>query len=477
MTIQKRKLIDGVIPVILCGGGGTRLWPLSRKAFPKQFVADEGEQSLFQETLLRLKRIFVRNPLIVTGEKYKFLASRQAAQIKTDIELICEPEGRNSGPAVLISALYVRARHGADMKAALFASDHVIKGEEAFYNAALAAEKAAAEGKIVTFGIQPNAPSEAYGYIQPGDALPTGAFSVKRFVEKPDRARAEQYLEQGFLWNSGNFLFDVETVIGEFTKFEPEIVRHAQVALDEALPDLGALELSPRYGACKDISFDYAVMEKTDKAAVVRADYFWSDAGVWSAVHDISEQDAAGNSFSGAVYSSDSKNCYVKSAPGSVTALIGMNNTVVVNTGDAVLVTDKYKADEIKNLLTQMKADGLSQAEEGRVTYRPWGNYRSVDSGDRYQVKRITVYPGGKLSLQKHFHRSEHWVVVTGSALVTVGEKNELITENQSVYIPAGVVHRLENPGKLPLELIEVQSGPYLGEDDIVRLEDVYNRA
>ena len=477
MNVDVRKAPPSVTPVILCGGGGTRLWPLSRKDFPKQFVADEGALSLYQQTLLRLKKTFQSAPIVVTGKKYKFLAAQQAARVKVEATLICEPEGRNSGPAALAAAIYALEHAGPDVKIGVYASDHVIKEEEKFIEASQIAVRAADAGKIVTFGIAPQNPSEAYGYIKPGAAIESGAFVTDKFVEKPDRLTAQKYIADGYLWNSGNFMFKAETLLEEYTKYDPETVRIVRVALGEAATDLQALELSSRYGGAKDLSIDYAVMEKTDKAAVVRADYYWSDAGTWPVLHDIAEKDAKGNAFSGLVSALDVENCYVKNGSAGVTALIGLSDTIVVNTGDAVFVAPKAQADRVKDLLAEMKSEGVSQAETGAVTYRPWGNYRSVDTGERYQVKRITVNPGGKLSLQKHFHRSEHWVIVSGSALVTVGDKTELLTENRSVYIPAGAVHRLENPGKLPLELIEVQSGPYLGEDDIVRLEDIYNRS
>ncbi|MCZ8270259.1 MAG: mannose-1-phosphate guanylyltransferase/mannose-6-phosphate isomerase [Beijerinckiaceae bacterium] len=464
-------------PVILCGGSGTRLWPLSREAFPKQFAPIIGKRSTFQETLLRVKDPAVfGKPLVITNRSHRFMVERQLAEIGIAADILLEPMARDSGPAVLAAALYLH-RQTPDALALMLAADHLVLKPKAFVEAVVAGRAVAAAGGIVTFGILPTSPATGYGYIDPGEESGAGLRAVRRFVEKPDARRALEYVASGYLWNSGNFLFAPSTVIGEYRDSQPECVNHVEAALAEASVDLEVPTLNEEHFAkARKIAFDIAVMEKTRHAHIVAGDFGWSDIGDWNALWEVSEKDGAGNAGQGPVLMVETEGSYV-STEDQLVATLGVKDLVVVATRDAVLVADRHKVGQVKQLVERLKQDGRPEASHHARVFRPWGWYQTLVQQDRSQVKRIVVYPGGKLSLQKHFHRSEHWVVVRGTARVTIGDKTEDLIENQSAYIPSGVVHRLENPGRIDVEIIEVQTGSYLGEDDIVRLQDIYSRA
>jgi mannose-1-phosphate guanylyltransferase/mannose-6-phosphate isomerase len=462
----------------MCGGAGTRLWPVSRESMPKQFVPLVGDRSTFQQTLQRISdpSMFAR-PIVITSSDFRFVVAEQLREIGMTADIVLEPMRRDSGPAVAVAAVLAALR---EPRAAVLvlASDHVVRKPEEFAAACRNAAAATAEGRIVTFGIRPTSPATSYGYIRPGGKLNgASALSVEAFVEKPDAATAARYVAENYLWNSGNFMFRADVMLDEITKFEPAMAEAARAAVAELRQDLDFQRLAPEpFARAPKKSIDYAVMERTKLAAVVQADMDWSDVGSWDAVWDNLEHDAAGNAVAGSAVILDTHNSLVRSDDGVLTAVIGIDNAIVIATGDAVLVASRDKAEQVKTLVEQLKAQNRREAVEHRRMYRPWGYYQSVDAGTRYQVKRIVVTPGAALSLQKHFHRAEHWVVVKGTAEVTVGEKVHTIHENESIYIPIGSLHRMANPGKIPLELIEVQVGSYLGEDDIVRVTDVYGR-
>ncbi|MCA0405020.1 MAG: mannose-1-phosphate guanylyltransferase/mannose-6-phosphate isomerase [Proteobacteria bacterium] len=463
-------------PVILCGGSGTRLWPASRESMPKQFAVIFGDRSTFQETLIRVSdpAIFAR-PVVVTNKAHRFLAEKQMKDIGIEADVILEPVARDSGPAILAASLFLEERTPGAL-AIVLAADHLVRDVEGFRTCVKQGVKAAQAGRIVTFGIQPTQPATGYGYIEAGAAVEGSAQEVRRFVEKPDAATAMEYLNKGYLWNSGNFLFAPATVIAHYQAADAASVDLVRQAIAKADVDLDALELQQEaFEAARKISFDYAVMEKTQSAAVVPGAFGWSDIGGWDALWDMSDKDENGNALQGRVTVLDSANNYVSSEDRLVT-LLGVEDMVVVSTHDAVLVASRESAPKVKNLVEKMRASDIPEANTASRMYRPWGWYQTLEMQGRFQVKRIVVYPGGRLSLQKHFHRAEHWVVVRGTARVTVGDIVKEMTENQSAYIPLGAVHRLENPGKIDVEIIEVQTGAYLGEDDIVRIEDVYNR-
>jgi mannose-1-phosphate guanylyltransferase/mannose-6-phosphate isomerase len=469
--------MSALIPVILSGGSGTRLWPLSRESHPKQFLPLLGERSLLQMTWLRLRGLPGADaPLVVANEEHRFMVAEQLREIGvTPSALILEPVGRNTAPAIAVAALKAMAG-GADPVLLVLPSDHVIADEPGFRAAVLAALPAAEAGSLVTFGIVPTAPETGYGYINA--AAGEGVRPVLRFVEKPDLATAEQYLASGgYFWNSGMFAFRASRYLEELARSQPKMVESAREALDKATRDADFLRLDrAAFAACPADSIDYAVMEKTDRAAVLPIDVGWNDVGSWSALWSVVEQDGNGNAHRGDVLARDCRNTLAISDKRLV-ALIGLNDLVVVDTDDAVLVAHKDRVQEVKEIVASIKQAKRPQATWHRKVYRPWGSYDGIDSGERFQVKRIVVKPGAALSLQMHHHRAEHWIVVRGTAQVTCGEKVFLLGENESTYIPLGSKHRLENPGKQPLELIEVQSGGYLGEDDIVRFDDVYGRS
>jgi len=465
-----------ILPVIMCGGAGTRVWPESRETMPKQFIPLIGKSSTFQETVLRVSDAIFDSPIVVTNRDYRFLVREQLEEIGAQATIVVEPSRRDSGPAVAVAAELAANRDPATV-AAVFAADHVILDRSAFLVACAAAADAAADGYIVTLGVTPDEPSVGYGYIRPGGPIGAGkARRVEAFVEKPNLADAERYVAEGYLWNSGNFFFRADVMLDELRAFEPEMAEATARALAHAVDDLGFLALEAQaFAEAPKKSIDYAVMERTKRAAVVPASIGWSDVGDWGAVWKLSKRDANGVSIHGEGFALDAKNVHIRSA-GMLTAVVGVNDVVVVSTQDAVLVLAREQGAKIKQLVEALKKEGRPEATEHKRIYRPWGYYQSIDRGPRYQVKRIVVLPGRRLSLQKHHHRAEHWVVVTGTAEVTRDSQVTMVHENESVFLPIGAVHRLANPGKINLELIEVQTGSYLGEDDIVRIEDAYNR-
>ena len=465
-------------PVIMCGGSGTRIWPESRESLPKQFIPLIGDQSTFQSivSLVGDPEIFER-PVVITNFEYRFRVAEQLKEIGAEATILLEPEKRDSAAAVGAAAAWVALRDPQAVVAVL-AADHVFKDGKRFAALCAQAGVAAEAGEIVTFGVTPDHPATAYGYIHPGKPLAVDpqVRQVERFVEKPDKDRARSFIEQGFLWNSGNFVFRADVMLEELARFEPEIAAATSKAVVLAKKDLGFIVLDPEFfGKAPMTSIDYAVMERTQRAAVLAADVGWSDVGQWSTVWRLSPQDADGNSLRGRAVAINSSNVLVRSDE-HLAAVIGLDHVIVVATGDAVLVADQSQTEKVKQLVERLKAEAHPEATQHRRMYRPWGYYQRVDQGERYQVKRIVVRPGGQLSLQKHYHRAEHWIVVRGAAEVTLDRGAHLVHENESIYLPIGSEHRLANPGKIDLELIEVQTGSYLGEDDIVRVEDVYNR-
>ena len=465
-----------ITPILLAGGAGTRLWPVSRDALPKQFLPLLGNRSTYQETLLRVRDPMFAPPIVITGPNFHFFARRQAEEVGIEATVVIEPMRRDSGPAIA-AATSVAAMRDPQAVILALAADHIILDIEAFRATCLAGRAAAEAGRIVTFGIKPTEPKTSYGYILLGESVGGGdVYTVKRFVEKPDVATAAHYVSNGYLWNSGNFLFRADILLSELARLEPEIAAAIKTAVARATNDLGFLRLQPdAFMQAPQKSFDYAVMEKTDRAAVVVSQFGWSDIGSWDALFDITPRDSAGNVLQGPVVTVDSNDCVVHSHD-RLTAVVGIKDLVVVNTSDAVMVVPRARAQEVRELVDKLKAAKRPEATDHKRVHRPWGYYESIDMGERFQVKRIVVVPGGILSLQKHRHRAEHWIVVRGTAEVTVGDQVRAVHENESVYIPIGSLHRMANKGKIPLELIEVQTGSYLGEDDIERLEDVYKR-
>ena len=471
-----------ITPILLCGGSGTRLWPLSRKSYPKQFARLMGEESLFQASARRLSGDGFAAPVILTGDPFRFIVTEQLAGVEMAAQgILIEPEGRNTAPAVLAAALWMARRDPAAVML-VAPSDHVIPEAGAFRAAVAAAVPRARAGDLVTFGIAPDRPETGYGYLElaPGAAADaTAPQPLARFVEKPDAARAEAMLAAGnFLWNAGIFLFTAEAIIAAYRAHAPDLVEGVAAALEAAKSDLGFTRLAPDpWGGLPDISIDYAIMEKAPNLAVMPYAAGWSDLGGWDAVWRESGPDAAGNVCSAHATAIDCADTLLRSeTPGQEVVGIGLRDMMVVAMSDAVLVAPKSDAQRVKEAVAALKARGASQAVQLPRDYRPWGWYESLVIGGRFQVKRILVTPGAALSLQSHHHRSEHWIVVEGTAKVTVDDEVKLVTENQSVYIPLGAVHRMENPGKVPMVLIEVQTGSYLGEDDIIRYEDVYAR-
>lgn len=467
--------------VLLVGGSGTRLWPLSREQYPKQFLSLLDGRSPLQETWLRVADLAPQAPIAVANEAYRFLAAEQLRLVDfpADGTLILEPSGRNTAPAIALAALQA-VREGGDAVLLVLPSDHALADRQAFADAVKQALPAAQAGRLVTFGVVPDYPETGYGYIRAGKSLGVATpevFNVEAFVEKPDAQRAASYLESGhYCWNSGMFMFLASRYLEALGQYRPDILEACRQAMagtredgDFTRPDKSAFK------ACPAESIDYAVMESTPDAAMVRLNAGWSDIGSWEALRRIGRPDAEGNVLEGDVLAQHCHNVYAR-ADGRLVALLGVDDVVVVDTPDAVLVASRDKVQDVRNLVSALREQGRPEAVTPRRGFRPWGHYDSIDEGDRFQVKRITVKPGGRLSLQLHHHRAEHWVVVRGTAKVTRGDESFLLAENQSTYIPLGVRHRLENPGAIPLELIEVQSGPYLGEDDIVRFDDAYGR-
>ncbi|HTR11872.1 MAG TPA: mannose-1-phosphate guanylyltransferase/mannose-6-phosphate isomerase [Roseiarcus sp.] len=467
-----------ILPVIMCGGSGTRVWPESRESLPKQFIPLIGDRSTFQSIVSLVADPAIFAPaVVITNFDYRFRVAEQLKEIEVEATIILEPERRDSAAAVGAAAAWAAA---ADPKTivAVLAADHVFKEGKKFTELCAQAADAADTGAIVTFGVTPDHPATGYGYIHPGEPLAADSAvrKVERFVEKPNEERAKSFIEKGYLWNSGNFVFRADVMLEELARFEPDIAAATAQAVALAKKDLGFVILDREsFVKAPKTSIDYAVMERTHRAAVLAADVGWSDVGEWSTVWRLSPQDADGNSLRGRAVALDSSNVLVRSDE-HLAAVVGLENVIVVATGDAVLVADKSQSDKVKQLVERLKAEQIPEATQHRRVYRPWGYYQSIDQGARYQVKRIVVRPGGVLSLQKHFHRAEHWIVVRGAAEVTLNGEVQLVHENESIYLPIGSQHRLANPGKIDLELIEVQTGSYLGEDDIVRIEDVYNR-
>ncbi|MWV12675.1 mannose-1-phosphate guanylyltransferase/mannose-6-phosphate isomerase [Pseudomonas sp. R-28-1W-6] len=471
-----------MIPVILSGGSGSRLWPLSRKMYPKQFLALTGELSLFQQTLQRLVFEGMQKPLVVCNLEHRFIVNEQLAKIGITAQgMLLEPFGRNTAPAVAMAALQLLAE-GRDELMLILPADHVISDELSLRKALELARIAAEEGEMVLFGIPADRPETGFGYIkaargEEGETLVPGAYRVKQFVEKPDPVRASEFVRSGgYYWNSGMFLFRASRYLDELRTHEPDIYDTCVLTLERSKSSGGVLTIDAgTFECCPDNSIDYAVMEKTARACVVPLSAGWSDVGSWSSLWDVQEKNSDGNVIKGDVVTHNSHNSFVHGTSKLVT-LIGMNDVVVVETKDAVMVAHKDAVQDVKKMVNALDALGRQETQNHCAVYRPWGSYDSVDNGTRHQVKHITVKPGAQLSLQMHHHRAEHWIVVSGTAQVTCDDKVFLLTENQSTYIPIASVHRLSNPGKIPLEIIEVQSGGYLGEDDIERLEDVYGR-
>ena len=472
-----------IIPVILCGGQGTRLWPLSRKTFPKQFLPlnYENNNSLLQNTYKRIEKISnIQNPILICNEEHRFIVAEQMRTIGVKPNsIILEPFGRNTAPAIAIAALK-SMEMGDDPNLLILSSDHAIENEKEFIKVIESGIKFSNEGDLVTFGIVPNSPETGYGYIKSKDPIsnsPRLGSRIESFFEKPNKSKAEKYIEdERFTWNSGIFLFKASVILEQLNLFLPELVNLSKEALKKSIFDLDFQRLEKSsFNKCPNISIDLAVMEKTNRGFVIPLDAGWNDIGSWDAVWKISKKNKDGNFIKGNVYTINSKNCYLRSE-NRLIASIGINNLIVIETFDAILIANKESAQDVKNLVNELKQNNISEGIEHKKIYRPWGDYLSLINEKRWQVKLIKVKPGGKLSLQKHHHRSENWIVVKGKAKVEIDGKERVLHENQSAYLPLGCKHRLSNPGKIDLKIIEVQTGSYLGEDDIVRFEDSYGR-
>ena len=470
-----------IIPVILSGGSGTRLWPMSRKHYPKQFIPIRNGRSLFQDTVARTKELNegVQAPIVVCNEEHRFMAAEQLRLEEIEnAEIILEPVGRNTAPAIALAAMQAQKRDPNSIILVLPA-DHILDAQEQFSQAIEVALQLSAEDYLVTFGIKPTRPETGYGYIKVGVGMADNrANKVEWFFEKPELEKAQEYLAAGkYFWNSGMFMFKASTFLNELTTQEPKMAADVKVAFASQAKDLDFIRIEKEaFAQCKSESIDYAVMEKTNNAAMVPLGSEWNDVGSWHALWESSQHDESNNATTGDVILEDCNGCYVHGSNRLVTA-IGLKDAVIVETADAVMVTMRGQSQKVKNIVNKLTQSEREEADIHRKVYRPWGDYESIDNAERFQVKRITVKPKERLSLQKHHHRAEHWIVVSGTALVTRGEKEFLLSENESTYIPIGTIHRLENPGKIPLELIEVQSGGYLGEDDIERFDDEYGRS
>lgn len=470
-----------LLPVIMAGGTGSRLWPMSRELYPKQFLPLHGGNSMLQETVFRLDGLGVEDLLVICNEQHRFLVAEQLRKIsKLSNNIILEPVGRNTAPAIALAAFLATSKD-EDPLLLVLAADHVIDDVDAFHNAVNKAIPLASRGELVTFGIVPSGPETGYGYIKRGNILENSiidVFSVMGFVEKPDFDTAKNYVDSGeYYWNSGMFLFRATRYLEELSKFRPDIYSACQLAMKELQPD--SIEEFIRidnnaFANCPDESVDYAVMEKTSSAVVVPLDADWNDVGSWSALWDVNNKNAEGNVLLGDVFIDNSLNCYINSEE-QLVAAVGLNNLVIVSTKDALLVVDKSQVQDVKKIVNYLKENGRQEYKAHRESYSPWGHSDKIVSSQRYNINKVTVKPGGKFSLQMHHHRAEHWVVLSGTAKITVDDNDYLLTENQSTFIPVGSKHMLENPGKIPLEILEIQSGSYLEEDDIVRFKDHYD--
>ena len=467
-----------IVPVILLGGSGTRLWPVSRKNHPKQFLNLTGDQTLLQATLSRLDGVDnLESSIVVCNEEHRFTTADQLTEMDRGLgDIILEPVGKNTAPAVAIAALRSLQKY-EDTLLLVLPADHVIKDTVAFQAAIKTAANAALKNQLATFGIVPTKPETGYGYVKQGKEITTSLHQVAEFVEKPDLKTAQSYIDSGdYFWNSGMFLFKASTFLEELEQFQPEMVACCKASLTKSEHDLDFIRLHKKsFMNCPSNSIDYAVMEKTENAVIVPLDAGWNDVGSWDALWEIEQKDASGNVLQGDVFAHNSNNCLVK-AENKLVTLVGVEELVVIETKDAVLVAAKDKVQDVKSIVEKLGSKKRSETELHREVYRPWGKYDGIDVGERFQVKRITIKPGGSTSMQMHHHRAEHWIIVSGIAEITCGEEMFLCGENKSAFIPQGSKHRISNPGKLPMEMIEVQTGSYLGEDDIVRFEDQYGR-
>ena len=467
-----------MIPIILSGGSGTRLWPLSRKLYPKQFLPLYSDKTLFQETVCRLKNLGLDDPIIVCNEDHRFIVAENLQNIDYKAQnIILEPVGRNTAPAIASAAL-IAIKNNDDPLLMILPADHVIDDIEAFAASVNIARELAEKGHMVTFGIKPTHAHTGYGYIELGDVIQENANKISEFKEKPDQNTAESFVKSGqYLWNSGMFCFKASSYLEEIEKYQPALLKHAKAAVNNAKDDLDFNRLNHEaFEQCPDIAIDYAIMEHTKNGVVVGLDANWNDIGSWDSVWQISKKDKNGNACKGDIITQNSKNNYIYSED-KLISVLGIEDLIIVDTQDALLVANKDNVQDIKLIVNKLKKEKRPEAVHHKTVYRPWGHYTSISEGQRHQTKRISVKSGAKLSLQKHHHRSEHWIVVRGTAKVTKGNETFLLSENESVYLPIGVIHALENPGKIDLEIIEVQTGSYLGEDDIIRLEDKYGRS
>ncbi|WP_154140331.1 mannose-1-phosphate guanylyltransferase/mannose-6-phosphate isomerase [Photobacterium damselae] len=460
-----------ITPIIMAGGSGSRLWPLSRTHYPKQFIPLVNNDSMLQNTINRLDKLSKAQPIVICNNEHRFMVAEQLRELDVkNASIILEPIGRNTAPAIALAALQAIS-DGQDPLLLVLAADHVITNEQAFIDSVNNAVVAAESGMLVTFGIVPKHPETGYGYIKQGQEVGLGLYNVESFVEKPNLEKAQEYLKSGlFSWNSGMFLFKASTYLGELKKYNVEIYETCQNAMSSSFSDLDFIRISKEiFEKCPDDSIDYAVMEKTDKAVVLPMDAGWSDVGSWSALWDVHQKDDNGNACRGDVILDSTSNCYIY-GQSKLVATVGIDDLVIVETKDAILVANKNKVQDVKNIVNRLKMQNRTEYQKHQDIYRPWGKHEKIADGERYHVKKVIVRPGEKTATQIHYHRAEHWVVVSGTAKVTNGDKTYLITENQSTYIPVGSAHSFENPGKVNLELIEVRTGSYLAEDDIVRI-------
>ncbi len=471
-----------IIPVILSGGNGSRLWPMSRELNPKQFLSLYGDQTMLQETMTRLEGVTdLAEPIVVCNEDHRFMVAQQMSDIGVKFDkIILEPVGRNTAPAIAAAAEYINEKEDSkDAVMLILAADHIIQDTKEFHRVIEAGCRVAEQGQLITFGIVPDKTETGYGYIKRAESFSKedNAYNVERFVEKPDLATAQKYFDSGeYYWNSGMFMFKASTILDELKSLSPEIYQAVKKAVSDGVKDLDYCRLdNESFTASPSDSIDYAVMEKTDKAVVLPLDAEWNDVGAWSALWEVKERDENGNVFHGDILHHDVTNSYIH-ADERMVAVVGVDNCVVVETADAVLVVDKDRSQDVKAIVNQLKATKREESLLHQRVYRPWGSYETLEETERFKVKRIIVNPSAKLSLQMHHHRSEHWIMVKGTAKIVCGDKEFMLTEDQSNYIPLGTQHRLENPGVIPLEIIEVQTGAYLGEDDIVRFDDNYGR-